>query len=78
MAKLTAIEIRTINEAVTYGFTFRADGHFRNWKQGNSTIGKLVKIGALVPNPDASEYDFHPTQLARDVIRYGSLEAALA
>ncbi len=75
---LSPIEKKTVESAVRFGFTFVADGHFKGYDQGRRVIGKLCRLGVLQPHEDPAEYSFHPTQIARDVIRYGSLEAALA
>lgn len=79
MKKLSSIDMRTINEAVKSGFTYVGDAHFRTGIQGVRTIDKLVRMNILSVNRDGlAIIDFQPTQLARDIVKYGSLEAALA
>ncbi len=79
MATLTKIDMRTIEEAVRFGFTYVNDAHFRTGMQGVKVIRKLVGMNILHVNRDGEAIvDYRPTQLARDIVKYGSLEAALA
>jgi hypothetical protein len=77
--ELTKIEMRTVQEAVQSGFTFAGDAHFKTAMQGVRTIKALVGRNILWTNREGDAIvDYRPTQLARDIVRYGSLESALA
>ena len=77
--ELNKIELRTVQEAVKSGFTFRGDAHFRTWEQADRTIRSLLALHILrINHDDDGARDYRPTQLAHDIIKYGSLKAALA
>ncbi len=77
--ELTAIEMQTLQSALKYGFTFYGDSHFKSCKTAIRVLHSLDKRGIL----QKTEHEgygpyFRPTQLGRDIIKYGSVEAALA
>ena len=76
--ELNRIELRTVQEAVKSGFTFAGDSHFRTFAQADRTIRSLCKREILIKVTDGGHTNYRPTELARDIIKYGSLEAALA
>ena len=76
---LSKIEMKTLVVAVRDGFTFAGDSHFRDGRQGVRVIRRMIAAGLMYAERDGEAIiDYRPTQFGRDVIKYGSLEAALA
>lgn len=68
---MTKTELLTIKTAIKHGYTFRNDSHFNSHAHGAGVINALIKKGFLVKVDNGNGVEYHPTQAARDFIKYG-------
>jgi hypothetical protein len=76
MAKLSKIQIKTLEVANKTGFTFLGDSHFASYRKALMAINGLVRMGYLAAIKNEFGTEYRLTEAGKEYVIWGEAVAA--